>query len=211
MFERKTPAMETGLEEEMRRLQASINEAQRRLHQVETEAQQGDQRAASTSDVVALSAISASRVRLKHQALELKDQIDGAQHRLVQLRQEHNQRRMHLTFLQERKLGLVRALGEATSDREREVVEHELLQVLRRLARLTGDENARRESQQFERRLEDAAPYITLRRGYAWTADRRLVAEDDEAACITAYGRGVRVDRSEAQRIGLLALEGHLQ
>ena len=207
MFGRNEPApLATGLEEQMQALQNELDQAQQQLAALEREAAAGDAKAATTSDIALLSTISHHRTKLRQDAETVKHQMDAARHRLTDMRNQHEQRLMHLDFLQQRKRGLVVALAES-SGAGHERVESELLQVLRQLANLTRDAEAAQELIAFEKRLEDSKPFITLRRGYAWTSDRRLVAEDDREATVTAYGKGLRVDRAEAVRFGLDKLE----
>jgi hypothetical protein len=111
-----------------------------------------------------------------------------------------------LTGLVERRMVLYHSIAEARTREQTDTLRDELLKTLRSLA-WAGSDDAAKEARQLQRLIEDEADYIILRRAWHWTNDRRLVSETDPEGRFVAFGKGQRVDRNEAQRLGLIQLE----
>lgn len=104
---------------------------------------------------------------------------------------------------------MTRDIGQEPA-RSREVVQEELLGVLRDLAGFSGDAKAVEEYERTAQGFLDEAGVIVTKRGYAWTSfgpDRELVLDTDTRGRVTAYGKGWRVSRDAAAKVGLLEME----
>jgi chromosome segregation ATPase len=195
------------LETERQALQSANEGLERRQHELSYLAEKDALSASQTVSIDQIKELSRTRSKLRAEAESLGGQIAANNRRLEEAASEHQQMRDRLDTLLSSRERLFRAISEARSNEEHAALQLEMLEVIRTLAVFSGDAKAVAEFKKAEAEHRASLPYITLRRGYAWTADRRLVPEDDVSARFTAYGRAVRVPRDEAATVGLLELE----
>ena len=148
-----------------------------------------------------------AETQLKNKTLELEQWREYFAHRIYR----KDQLLVELASSpQENFTMMTRDIGQEPA-RSREVIQQELLIVLRELAGFSGDSEAAAEYERTAQGFLDEAGVIITKRGYAWSSldpeTRELVPDTDPRSRQVAHGKGWRVPRDIAEKAGLLEME----
>jgi chromosome segregation ATPase len=196
------------LEIEVQTLQSANEGMERRQNEIEYAAQRDQMAARESFSIETIGELSRQRAKLKAEAESLQSQIAINSRRLEDVNSEHRQLRDHLDSLCSAREALFRQLSGARTNEDTTAMHAELLPVLKALAQFSGDRKALQEYERAELAHQTSLPYVVNDRCLYHTADKtEIVEENDPRARWTAYGKGVRISRDEARRLGLIPKE----
>jgi len=196
------------LTHELTHLHAAIETNQRTISGAESRALQLDAEASKTGDLKRIGELSSSRAQLRREAEQAQRKVSAAQARLAFTARQLEEITEALNRLFERRTTLYHQLGEAHSREEAATLREDLLVVLTRLAQASGRAEDIDKVKQLRRLMAEAASYWICDRPLYFNRDRtKVVEEDDPQAAFTYTGPGVRIDKSEARRWGLIPQE----
>ncbi len=216
-------------------LKRAIAKAETRDREIQIEAQRGDRLAAESGDLAALSNVSAERARLKREIDQIYAEQKGLEHQLDQSRDEMRQWLENFGGWIYQRRELIRELGKAPAVgdppdtmrthsvgesprvRSRAEVLEELLEVVAKLARFSGDPKLATEWAAMKKQIADSLPYVSLTTDYVRLGTGKIISEAEfnqlaveggsdslKGTTSSPYRKGARVDRAEAAQLGLV-------
>jgi hypothetical protein len=195
-----------ALDANVARRQALRDEAEqhrRTQAQLHFDAQALDRRMAASVSVVEIEQLSRERERKRQRALDLVTRIHRCEQDAGDLASEATQMADDYEGLLSARVRLSRELGNRRGE-SRATILTRLATVLRRLAHYEGNEALTAEVQRLEAEAADASPWWTCDQCYCWQNGRLIPESRMTGVGTVAFGKGVRIEKTEARRLGLL-------
>jgi hypothetical protein len=191
---------------ERERLSKDITDRQKRQAQIQRDGAEVDRKMSATTDPELLTELARNRLSLINEYERVTTELNRMnkeRERLVREATDLQDNYDRLT-LKRRRLG--QRLGEQLSPEQRAETETELAKVLWGLGVLGDDERLKAEAKRILQKLEDESPWFVVPETYVWNKDRLLRESDPEnvGPGRLAYGRGHRITKDEARRVGIL-------
>jgi predicted nucleic acid-binding Zn-ribbon protein len=198
---------------ELKDAQLLLESLQQDLVRLEFEHMKAEESSTAATDLGQLEKLSHERLARRAKGRELQTKIAHAQLNLEDLTAAAGQLRLYCEALVSQRVNLFRDLGTTRNPEEHVELKGKLLDALAQIASLSGsvDLRAQKQYESFRKEYEAGLNYITLKQGYVFDNGGRgpLVPESRQQSShgITAFGRGVRLDKHEAAKLGIDKME----